>query len=115
MRRLKLSRVSKNWLLAIFVGTVLTACSLVALVHSSESTNNSVQSVCSSTCTSHYQSISSINLDNKIKKNDKEPIPPLLYWQQMEINLAALYIAPFIFPVILYKKNIILQTALLRI
>jgi hypothetical protein len=115
MRRLKINHRSRLWMLALFVGTVLTACSLLSLAHSTESTNNSAQSACSSTCTSHFQSISSINLDNKLKKNDKEPTPPLLYWQQMEISLIAMYVAPVIVPIILYKRNIILQTSLLRI
>ena len=115
MWRLKINHRSRLWALALFVGAILTACSLLSLAHISESTSNSAQSACSSACTSHNQSISSINLDNKLEKNDKEPTPPSFYWQQVEISLIALYVAPVIVPIILYKRNIILQTSLLRI
>lgn len=101
--------------LALFVSLILTFCSLVTLAHSNEvNASNSSQKGCNSSCASHGQPATISNLREQNDEDDKEPIPPLLYWQLTPIILSALYVAPFAFFFFVHKRKLILLTTQLR-
>ena len=101
--------------LALVVGAILTVCSLATLSHSSEVTaGSSAQKGCNTSCTSHGQPVAISSLRDEKDEDDKEPTPPLLYWQQIPVSLTALYIAPISYFIFVNKRKIILLTAQLR-
>ena len=101
--------------LALVVGAFLTVCSLATFSHTSEINAGSLaQKGCNTSCTSHGQPAAISSLRDEKDEDDKEPTPPLLYWQQIPINFTALYVAPIVYYLFVHKRKIILLTAQLR-
>lgn len=97
----------------LFVGVLLTICSLGVL--SAHNSNPSQQKAsCNSSCHSHGQATAINGQENKDEEDDKEPIPPVFGWLQIPVNLALLYIMP-VFGVLWFvsnKQKILLTTQL---
>ena len=110
-----LSKKLAIFTLALFVGVVLTACSLVALIHNNEiNTNVSSLKDCSSSCSSHTQPTTVGGLKDEKDTDNKEPTPPLLAWPQAPISLAALYMPLIIYFFYVNKQKIPLLTGSMR-
>jgi hypothetical protein len=111
VRRL-ISSTSRT-LATLFIGALLTVCSLGVLsAHTSSS--NQQKASCSSSCHSHGQASGINNQENKDEEDDKEPIPPVFGWVQIPVNLALLYVMP-VFGVLWFvsnKQKILLTTQL---
>lgn len=111
MRRLV--KCTSRTIATLLVGALLTICSLGVL--SAHASNTSQQKAsCNSSCHSHGQSTAINSQENKDEEDDKEPAPPLLYWQQIPVNLLLLYVLP-VFGVLWFvsnKQKILLTTQL---
>lgn len=108
MRRL--SRITLFVSVATFVGIFLTVSTFSTHTTSAfESTAS-----CSSHCSAQAQpALPKSQLQQE--ENDKEPTPILPYWLREPVKLSLLYIAPIVFVVSQLKRNILLQTAQLRL
>lgn len=109
----RFSKLIPACLLTLFVGGLLTLCSLATFATHTAEAKSQVQS-CSTACSSHGQhAVASSQKENK-DEDDKEPSPPTIAWQQAPTDLRVLYIAP-IFVVLWFvsnKQKILLTTQL---
>lgn len=88
MWRLALS--PKTLVIALVVGTILTLCSLLSIGH--EPLRIDAIS-CSSSCSPHTPAIAAAPTFEE-QDQDKEPMPPMLYWLLPVSALTYLYMTP---------------------
>lgn len=100
--------------LALFVGVVLTVCSLATFAHNSESRLGISSIDCSSLCSSHAQPNTAGGVRDEKDTDDKEPTPPLLAWPQVPINLTALYMSFVTYFFYVNKRKVPLLIGLMR-
>ena len=113
LRRVLSSRKVLSAVIAVSVGLLLLIYSLVAL--SLHTTNTQSQNAaCSTSCGSHNQPVAAKPQAERKDENDKEPVPPQAYWQQLPINLAVLYVAPVAYYFFVYQRKKVLLTTQLR-
>mgnify|MGYP000159073983 CR=1 FL=1 len=111
MRRL--STLSPAIFGALLVGGLLTFGLLIPVAkHTAEAGAQSQN--CSASCSSPGQPVAAANQKENIDNDDKEPVPPLAYWQQQKINLTTLYGAPIlaIVPLAILLRKHLLSTQL---
>ena len=112
MRRL--IRLVTTFLGATTAFLVLTLFSLSALsAHSSASQAQGAS--CVIHCGTQVQPAAPSSQTERKDKKDKKTAPILLYWQQTPVNLLALYLIPIAYLFVFVKRDILLETSLLRL
>lgn len=105
----RLGKLLPSFLLTLLLSGLFAFLTFtVSSVHTAAS--NAQGQNCSSTCTSHAQPAALGSQKENKDDDDKEPIPPIAYWQQQEIDLANLYVVPILALVplsILFRKHLL--------
>lgn len=96
------------------LGIALVSCSAAGIGMHAVSANNLNSNNCSSTCSSHGQHVAVNSQLNNKDEDDKEPAPPAIFWPQLPVNLALLYVIPLIMVTwfLAHKKKLLLTTQL---
>lgn len=105
----QLGKLLPSFLLTLLLGSIFAFLAFTTFSAHTTASNTQGQS-CSSACGSHAQPVALGSQKENKDEDDKEPIPPIAYWQQQEIDLASLYVIPILALVplsILFRKHLL--------
>ena len=105
----RLGKLLPSFLLTLLIGGFFAFLSFTAFSAHTAAVSSQGQN-CSSACNSHAQPAAVGSQKENKDDDDKEPIPPIAYWQQTEINLEILYTLPVLAVVplsLLFRKHLL--------